>query len=135
MNSNTNNNQNHQNELKSSETQIIESRCEKDVTVTCQTTTTTTANGVFKGDMTISKIITRCEEAAKLQFKSYRMDAKTACSESDKSAKIDWDHAKKRGEWVTCTNAYRVDTFDQNNDVGGYMCNPVNSKLIKIYRN
>lgn len=102
---------------------------------TTYTTTTTTTTGVFSGDMTISKIIARCEGAIKDNFAKYDFEAKTACSESEKIITLGWDQAKQKGQWITAQEGYRIDTCEQEiSEIGGYMCNPINSKMIKLYR-
>lgn len=119
-----------QQHAKGSETQTFESEFQHTAT-----TIKTEIAGLFTGDMTISKIVSRCQGAIQDKFEKFDFETKTACSDSEKLLKLGWEQAKQNGQWITAHDAYRLDTLEQGiSEVGGYMCNPVNSKMIKVYR-
>lgn len=97
-------------------------------------TITTTAN-IFTGNMTQSKIMKRCMNAIEEGYQKYDLEAKTQASEGEKSMSIGWEQAKQKGQWIIAKDAIRIDTLEQEHtEVGGYMCNPINTKMLTVYR-
>jgi hypothetical protein len=99
-------------------------------------TVTTTSVDLFTGDMTKSKIEARCLNAMEQAFDKFDQEAKrTNDTEEERTLDMAWETAKLKGQWITAQDACLMNTLEQKHtEVGGYMCNPVNTRLMKVYR-